>query len=107
MKLEQIYPINDKIVVIPEKVEDEQVSEGGIILPDTISTGGLLKGKVIETSNGMFSTHGNLIPLVIVKSDTVLYNKQNSGQEYNLNGTDVLIMSQNDVVSVISEREEA
>ena len=52
--IESMYPINDKIVVQPIEDEKEHVTDGGILLPDVASTGGLMKGKVLEVSPGMY-----------------------------------------------------
>ena len=102
--IESMYPINDKIVVQPIEDEKEHVTDGGILLPDVASTGGLMKGKVLEVSPGMYSHSGEVIPMTVMRGQVVLYGKQNSGQEYKLNGNTVLIMSQNDVLAHVSEK---
>ena len=96
-------PVNDKIVVKPKQTKDDNVTEGGIILPDTIQDGMLLEGKVIAAGHGMYSANGTLIPLVVEVGDTILYNKHAQTQEYKLNGEDVILMSQNEVLSILYE----
>ena len=51
----------------------------------------------------MYSATGTLIPVVCKVGDTILYSKHNSGQEYKLNGEDLVILSQNEVLSILVE----
>ncbi len=99
----KLKPVNDKIVVIPKNIEDNTVTEGGIILPDTIQDGSLLEAEVISIGQGMYSANGTLIPMVVETGDTILYNKHAQTQEYKLNGREVVIMSQNEVLSVLED----
>ncbi len=99
----KLKPVHDKIVIKPTKVKDDNVTEGGIILPDTVNNGGILEAEVIAAGNIIYSTTGDSIPIVVEVGDTILYNKQNGGQEYKLNGEDVLIMSQNEVLSILEK----
>ena len=100
----KLKPVNDKIVVKPSKTEDEHVTESGLILPDTAQDGGVIEGEVIAVGEGMYSANGTKIPMVVKKGDTILYGKHNGGQDYRLNGEDVLLMSQNEVLSVVEEK---
>tara|TARA_Y100000593_G_scaffold57224_1_gene106524 strand:+ start:5595 stop:5900 length:306 start_codon:yes stop_codon:yes gene_type:complete len=100
----KLKPVNDKIVVRPTKIENEHRTESGLILPDTAQDGGLLEGEVLAAGHGMYSTNGTLIPIVVEVGDTILYGKHNGGQEYRLNGEDVLLMSQNEVLSIVEEK---
>ena len=100
--MKKLKPVHDKIVLKQiEKDGNEDVTESGIILPDSVSGGKLLEGKVLAASNGMYTQSGDIIPLQIKVGDVILYHSQNSAQEYKLNGEDVLIMSQNEVLSVL------
>jgi len=99
----KLKPVNDKIVVKPKNTDDNTVTESGIILPDTIQDGTLLEGEVISVGQGMYSTTGILIPVVVEQGDIVLYNKHAGVQEYKLNGEEVVIMSQNEVLSIVEE----
>ena len=98
-----LKPVNDKIVVKPAVIENEHKTEGGIILPDTHNQTALVEGEVIGAGHGMYSANGTLIPICVEVGDRIIYSKHNSGQEYNLNGTDVIVMSQNEVMSIIEE----
>jgi chaperonin GroES len=99
----KMKPVNDKIVVKPNENNKEEKTESGIILPDTVDQGKLLKGKVIAAGHGMYSANGTLIPIVVEVGDTILYNKHAQTQEYKLNGEDVFIMSQNEVLSILED----
>ena len=99
----KMKPVNDKIVVKPKETKDDNITDGGIILPDTIQDGMLLEGEVIAAGHGMYSANGNLIPLVVEVGDTILYNKHAQTQEYKLNDEDVILMSQNEVLSILYE----
>ena len=101
----KLKPVNDKIVVKPNEKNKEEKTESGIILPDTVQDGMLLEGEVIAAGHGMYSANGTLIPIVVEVGDTILYNKHAQTQEYKLNGEDVIIMSQNEVLSVLYEDE--
>ena len=97
----RLKPVHDKIVVKPKNEKIEETTESGIILPDTVQDGVLLEGEVVAAGHGMYSANGNLIPLVVEVGDTILYNKNAQTQEYNLDGEDVVIMSQNEVLSIL------
>ena len=68
----RLKPVNDKIVVKPIEEKDENVTAGGLILPDTVQDGGLLEGKVMAVGDGMYSTTGDLIPMVVNKGNKIL-----------------------------------
>ena len=101
----RLKPVNDKIVVRELSKKEAETTESGIILPDTVQDGMLLEGEVIAAGHGMYSANGTLIPIVVEVGDTILYNKHAQTQEYKLNGEDVIIMSQNEVLSVLYEDE--
>ena len=94
----KMKPVNDKIVVKPKETKDDNITDGGIILPDTIQDGMLLEGEVIAAGHGMYSANGNLIPLVVEVGDTILYNKHAQIHEYN---DENIIMSVNEVLSIM------
>ena len=96
----KLRPVNDKIVVRPNEKNDEETTESGIILPDTVDQGKLLEGKVVAASEGMYSATGTVIPLVVSEGDTVLYNKHAQLHEYD---DDLVIMSVNEVLSIVTD----
>ena len=96
----KLKPVNDKIVVKPNEKNEEETTESGIILPDTVDQGKLLEGKVVAASEGMYSATGTIIPLVVSEGDTILYNKHAQLHEYD---DDLVIMSVNEVLSILEK----
>ena len=101
--MSKLKPVNDKIVVKPNEKDKEEITESGIILPDSVSGGKLIEGEVIFASKGMHSQTGDFVPCIFKVGDIVLYHSQHHSHEYKLNGEDVLIMSQNEVLSIIED----
>ena len=96
----KLKPVNDKIVVKPNKKKDEDITESGIILPDTVDQGKLLEGEVVAVGKGMYSASGTIIPVVVDVGDKILYNKHAQLHEYD---DDLVIMSVNEVLSVLED----
>ena len=94
----KLIPVNDKIVVKPLN-KGEEVTEGGILLPDTVDQGKLMEGEVVSTGRGMYSANGTLIPVVCDVGNKILYNKHAQTHEYD----DYIIMSVNEVLSIVEE----
>jgi|TARA_B100000073_G_C23257492_1_gene380987 co-chaperonin GroES (HSP10) len=99
----KLKPVNDKIVVKPMKKEDDHITEGGIILPDTAQNGVLIEGTVIAASDGMYSATGTMIPLVVSEGDTILYNKNAQKTEHRIDGEEYILMSVNEVMSIVKD----
>ena len=100
----RLKPVNDKIVVKPNENKQEERTAGGIILPDTVQDGGLLEGKVLAASDGMYSSTGTIIPLVVSEGDTILYNKNAHKSEHTIDGETYILMSVNEVMSIVREK---
>ena len=100
----RLKPVNDKIVVKQKEVKDDHITEGGIILPDTVQDGSLVEGTVMAASDGMYSAQGTLIPLVVSKGDTILYNKNAHKSEHKIDGEDYILMSVNEVMSIVEDK---
>ena len=97
--MSKLKPVNDKIVVKPTSKEEE-VTESGILLPDTVDQGKLMEGEVMAVGKGMYSASGTLIPVVVDVGDTILYNKHAQLHEYD---DDLVIMSVNEVLSIVKD----
>ena len=82
----RLKPVNDKIVVKPKQDKDDHITEGGIILPDTVQDGALIEGKVVAVGDGMYSANGTLIPVICDVGDTILYNKNAQKAEHKIDG---------------------
>ena len=98
--MSKLKPVNDKIVVKPISKEEE-VTEGGILLPDTVDQGKLMEGEVVAVGNGMYSASGTLIPVICSVGDKILYNKHAQLHEYDDN---LVIMSVNEVLSIVKDK---
>ena len=70
--MNKLKPVNDKIVVKTNS-QEEEVTESGILLPDTVDQGKLMEGEVMAVGKGMYSASGTLIPVVVDVGDTILY----------------------------------
>ena len=100
----KLKPVNYKIVVKPNKKNEEEKTESGIILPDTVDQGKLLEGEVVSVGKGMYSANGTLIPVVVNVGETVLYNKHAQTHEYKTtDGEELVIMSVNEVLSIVKD----
>ena len=100
----RLKPVNDKIVITEVKQPDESKTAGGIILPDTVQDGGLQEGKVVAASDGMYSATGTMIPLVVSEGNTVLYNKNAMKSEHTIDGETYILMSVNEVMSIVRDK---
>ena len=96
----RLKPVNDKIVV-KTMSKEEEVTEAGILLPDTVDQGKLLEGEVVAVGDGMYSANGTLIPVVCDVGDTILYNKHAQLHEYD---DEHVIMSVNEILSIVKEK---
>ena len=99
----KLIPINDKIVVKLKEQPGEKKTESGLILPETANQGGVIEGKVLAVGEGMYSMNGTKIPMVVQEGDDVVLTKHHGGQEYNLNGQEVVLVSQNEILSIVKE----
>ena len=100
----RLKPVNDKIVVQPKDNSKEEITEAGIILPDSVDQGGLLEGKVVAVGEGMYSANGTLIPVVVSEGDTILYGKHAQKSEHKIDGEEYVIMSVNEVMSIVKDK---
>ncbi|MEW6113877.1 MAG: co-chaperone GroES [Thermodesulfobacteriota bacterium] len=90
-------PLHDRILV--ERVESEEQSAGGIILPDTAKEKPQ-QGKVIAVGPGKRTEDGKLIPMDVKAGDTILFGKY-SGTEVKVEGNEYLIMREEDVLGLV------
>ena len=100
----RLKPVNDKIVVKPKQDKDDHITEGGIILPDTVQDGALIEGTVVAVGDGMYSANGTLIPVICDVGDTILYNKNAQKAEHTIDGETYILMSVNEVISIVKEK---
>ncbi len=93
----KLRPLNDRILV--KRVEEKEVTKGGIIIPDTAKEKPA-EGKVVAVGNGKLGEDGKRIPLEIKKGDRILFGKY-GGAEINIDGQEYLIMNEGEVLGVI------
>ena len=93
----KINPLGDRVVVQPEEAEEKTAS--GIILPDTAKEKPQM-GKIVAIGSGKISDNGSLINMTVKRGDKILYGKY-SGTEITLNGDDVLIMRESDILATL------
>ena len=93
-----VRPLADRVVVKPMDAVEEK--KGGIIIPDTAKEKPQ-QGEIMEIGNGRLTDKGNRIDLEVKKGDKVLYGKY-SGTEVTLNGDDVLILRESDILAVVN-----
>ena len=90
-------PLGDRVLV--RRVEEEEKTRGGIIIPDTAKEKPQ-QGKVTAVGNGKSKDDGKRIPLDVKAGDTILFGKY-SGQEIKLDGEEYLIMREDEVLAII------
>ena len=90
-------PLHDRVVV--KRIEAEQKTAGGIIIPDTAKEKPQ-EGEVVAVGAGARDEAGKLVPLDVKAGDRVLFGKW-SGTEVKLNGEDLLIMKESDIMGII------
>ena len=91
-------PLHDRVVV--KRIEAEEKSKGGIIIPDTAKEKPQ-EGEVIAVGPGGRDENGKLIPIELKSGDRVLFGKW-SGTEVKLDGDELLIMKESDIMGVIA-----
>ena len=91
-------PLHDRVVV--RRVESEEKSSGGIIIPDAAKEKPQ-EGEVVAVGPGARDESGKVTPLEVKAGDRVLFGKW-SGTEVKLDGEDLLIMKESDIMGVIA-----
>ncbi len=94
----KIRPLHDRVLV--KRVEEEQISRGGIIIPDTAKEKPI-KGRIVAAGNGKILKNGEVRALQVKEGDLVLYSKY-AGTEVKLEGEEHLIMREDDILGIIS-----
>jgi len=95
----KIRPLQDRVIV--KRVGEEEKTKGGIIIPDTAKEKPQ-EGKVVAVGKGKVNDDGKVTPLDVKVNDRVLFSKY-SGAEISLEGEEVLIMREEDILGVIEK----
>jgi chaperonin GroES len=94
-----IRPLHDRVIV--KRTEEDEVSPGGIVIPDTAKEKPI-RGAVTAIGKGKILEGGDTRPLDVAVGDNVLFGKY-SGTEVKLNGEDLLVMREEDIMAVIED----
>ncbi len=93
----KIRPLHDRVIV--KRLEEERMSAGGIVIPDTAAEKPV-QGKVIAVGKGKILEDGSVRGLDVKVGDKILFGKY-SGTEVKVDGEDLLVMREEDVMAVI------
>ncbi|MGD8631052.1 MAG: co-chaperone GroES [Gammaproteobacteria bacterium] len=92
-----IRPLHDRVIL--KRMEEETTSAGGIVIPDTAAEKPM-RGEIIAVGKGKRLDSGEVVALDVKVGDTVLFGKY-SGTEVKVNGEDLLVMREEDIMGVI------
>ena len=93
----KIRPLQDRVIV--QRMEEEETTKGGIIIPDTAKEKPQ-EGKVVAVGKGKVNDDGKVLPLSVKEGDKILFGKY-SGTEVKLNGNEYLIMREDDILGIL------
>jgi chaperonin GroES len=91
-----IKPLHDRVVV--RRVEEEQVSAGGIVLPDSAKEKPA-EGEVVAVGPGKTADNGQVVAMAVSVGDKVLFGKY-AGQEVKVDGEELLVMREDDIIAI-------
>lgn len=95
----KLKPLNDRVVV--RRVEEEQKTAGGIIIPDTAKEKPI-QGEILSVGNGKVMEDGSRRPLDVKAGDRVLFGKY-AGTDIKVEGEELLIMREDDILAIIEK----
>ena len=93
----KIRPLHDRVMV--RRVDEDERTAGGIIIPDTAKEKPM-QGKVVAAGTGARDENGKVVKLDVKKGDKILFGKW-SGTEVTVNGEELLIMKESDIMGII------
>jgi len=94
----KVRPLHDRLLV--RRIEEKETAKGGIIIPDTAKEKPQ-KGEVLAAGNGKVLENGTKLPLDVKVGDKILFGKY-SGTEIKIDGEDVLILREEEVLAVLA-----
>ena len=95
----KLKPLQDRVLV--KRVEEEERTKGGIIIPDTAKEKPI-QGEVIAVGPGKVNDEGKEIKLSVKKGDRILFNKY-AGTEIKVDGDELLVMREDDILAIIEK----
>ncbi|MBF0530386.1 MAG: co-chaperone GroES [Deltaproteobacteria bacterium] len=93
----KIRPLNDRVVV--QRLEEEEKTKGGIIIPDTAKEKPQ-QGKVVAVGKGKIMENGTRVEMDVKKDDIILFGKY-AGTEVKIEGSEYLIMREDDILGIM------
>ena len=93
----KVRPLHDRVIV--KRVEEEEKTKGGIIIPDTAKEKPV-EGKVVAVGDGKLQEDGKKTPLEVKAGDRVLFGKY-AGTEIQIDGEEHLIMKEDDIIAIV------
>jgi chaperonin GroES len=93
----KLRPLHDRVII--KRMEEERVSAGGIVIPDS-ATEKPSRGEVVAVGNGKISENGDVRPLDLKVGDKVLFGKY-SGSEVKVDGEELLVMREDEIMAVV------
>jgi chaperonin GroES len=95
----KLVPLQDRVVISPSK--QQEITTGGIIIPDTAHEGGTVRGEVIAIGNGKRDEKGNLIPMEVKIGDKVLYGTSLYGTTVSIDGEEFVVMREDNILAIL------
>ena len=92
-----LRPLHDRVII--KRLEEEKVSAGGIVIPDSAAEKPI-RGEVVAAGNGKILEDGKVRPIAVKVGDRVLFGKY-SGQTVKVDGEELLVMREEDIMGVI------
>ncbi len=93
----KVRPLHDRVIV--KRIEEEETTKGGIIIPDTAKEKPV-EGKVVAVGAGKILENGKKQPLEVKKGNRILFGKY-AGTEINIEGEEHLIMREDDIIAIV------
>lgn len=94
-----LRPLHDRVII--KRLEEEKVSAGGIVIPDSAAEKPS-RGEVIAAGNGKILEDGKVRPIAVKTGDKVLFGKY-SGTEVKVDGEDLVLLREDDVLAVFTK----
>ena len=94
-----LKPLHDRVLV--KRLEEEEITKGGIIIPDTAKEKPI-KGEVVAVGPGKVADDGKTIAMTVKAGDKVLFNKY-AGTEVKIEGEEHLVMREDDILAIIED----
>ena len=95
----KIRPLHDRVII--KRLEEERLSAGGIVIPDS-ATEKPIRGKVVAIGKGKILESGDVRALDVKVGDSILFGKY-SGTEIKIDGEELLVMKEEDIMAVIEK----